>query len=342
MNNYFIKEKDFQSFLSKMVESKNVYGPTAKKSKFVFSKLESPEQLRLDYDVTILPPKKEFFPPVQPLVTFSKDGYKGCINPEEKILFGVHFYDIKGIDMTDFIFREKNEDWNYLANREAATIVGSNIQTISQRGFWGTVASEVKAKGHDAFLTKISGGYHFETLTPKGEALISLGSFDKSSDAHCSQAKEVNESVMNKCHEKLNYSSEEISKKVRSSFKNEALWSELAEKCFSCGSCNTTCPTCYCFDVQDAWNLDQVSGTRTRYWDACLTEEFATVSLGAGATENFREKKGERFRHRIMRKATYLNEKLGGPACTGCGRCSSSCTSDIADPVNILNKIMEA
>jgi formate hydrogenlyase subunit 6/NADH:ubiquinone oxidoreductase subunit I len=73
-----------------------------------------------------------------------------------------------------------------------------------------------------------------------------------------------------------------------------------------------------------------------------LTEDFAKVSLGGGATENFREERAERFRHRIMRKASYLNEKLGGPACVGCGRCSAACTSDIADPVNVINKIMEA
>ena len=42
-----------------------------------------------------------------------------------------------------------------------------------------------------------------------------------------------------------------------------------------------------------------------------------------------------------MRKTTYLNEKLGGPACVGCGRCSQACTADIADPVRVITTIME-
>jgi ferredoxin len=42
-----------------------------------------------------------------------------------------------------------------------------------------------------------------------------------------------------------------------------------------------------------------------------------------------------------MRKGAYLNEKLGSPACTGCGRCSNACTADIADPVRVINAIME-
>ncbi len=342
MNAYFIKESDFKDFVNKMISSKTVIGPVAKKTKFVFSKLESADDLRLDYDVTLIPPKKEFFPTCQNLVAFDGNKYEGCVNPEEKILFGVHFYDIKAIDMTDHLFTADKEDINYTANRKATTIVGSNVQNISKRAFFGSVGIEVKAKGHDAFITKLSDGYVFEALTEKGEALVKLCTCGKATDDQCKNAHNVNESAMGDCPEKLKNSTKEIAEKVRNSFDKHDLWSKLAKDCFSCGSCNITCPTCYCFDVQDKWNVDQKTGTRARYWDACLTTQFAEVSLGAGATENFREERGERFRHRIMRKAAYLNEKLGGPACVGCGRCSSSCTSDIADPVNVINEIMEA
>lgn len=342
MDNYFINGNDFDSFLSSLIKKKTVIGPVAKNKKFVFAKLSSPDQLRLDYDVTILPPKKEFFPPAQTLITFKNNEYKGNINPEEKILFGVHFYDIKGISMTDFLYAENNKDNYYLANREAATIVGSNIQKISERGFWGSVGKDKNVEGQDAFLTKINNGYVLEVLTDKGKTLLESGNFKKADDSQVKEALKVNTDVMDKCNEKLTYSSNQIAEKVRSSFKNTKLWESLAEKCFSCGSCNIVCPTCYCFDVQDKWNVDQVSGDRTRYWDACLTEEFSKISLGAGAEENFREKRGDRFRHRIMRKAAYLNEKLGSPACVGCGRCSVSCTSDIADPVEVIKKVMEA
>jgi len=341
MNAYFISESDFRTFFSKMISERNVVGPKAKKSKFVFGEINKMEDLRLDYDVTILPPKKVIMPTCQTLVTFDGKNYKGNVDSSPVVLFGVHFYDIKGLDMTDKLFSENNLDVNYVAKREATTVVGSNIQKISPRGFWGSVGKNVTAKGHDAFLTKINSGYLFETLSQKGEDLVQFGTFAKASSAQVGEGKKVNDEVMNKCNSKLKYSSEEIAKKVRDSFKNQELWANLAEDCFSCGSCNTTCPTCYCFDVQDKWNLDQVSGSRMRYWDSCLTEDFAKVSLGAGAEENFRETRGERFRHRIMRKASYLNEKLGGPACTGCGRCSTACTADIADPVNVINKIME-
>ncbi|EKD26931.1 MAG: Ni/Fe hydrogenase beta subunit [uncultured bacterium] len=341
MSAFYITENDFKQFLSNLIREKNVIAPVKKKSKFVFSPIEDANDIRLDYDVTILPPKKEFFPTIQTLVKFNKNQFEGCINPKEKVIFGVHFYDIKAIYMTDLLYKEKNNDRNYTANREAATIIGSNIQSVSNRAFWASIGTELKVNG-DAFLTKIKGGYVFEVFSEKGEVLLKLGKFSEASKSNIDEAAKVNAEIFNKCPEKLKGSSSEIAKKVRGAFSNEKFWSDCARDCFSCGSCNIVCPTCYCFDVQDNWNLDQVSGERTRYWDACLTEDFAKISLGAGATENFREAKGERFRHRFMRKSAYLNEKLGSPACVGCGRCSISCTADIADPVNVINKIMEA
>lgn len=150
----------------------------------------------------------------------------------------------------------------------------------------------------------------------------------------------MNAAALERCPEELTHSAQDIAAKVRAAFGNDEMWTALAVDCFSCGTCNTVCPTCYCFDVQDTWNVDQTSGQRTRYWDGCLTEDFAKCSLGGGACENFRESRGARFRHRVMRKTTYLNDKLGGPACVGCGRCSADCTADIADPVRIIDQVM--
>ena len=339
---YFITNPDFTQFVNQMIKSKKVVAPVAKETQFVFAPLEKFEDLRLDYDVTVLPPKKEFFPPAQVLLEFDGKGFKSVLHPEEKILFGVHFYDIKAIDQLDILFASGHPDENYLAHRRAATIVGSNIQKISPRAFWGSVGPEQSPKGHDAFLTKINNGYVYEVFSPRGEVLTKLGQFSSASDEQKMQAKQINEKILNECPEKLPGTSAQIKEKVRNAFRNDALWEKLATDCFSCGSCNTTCSTCYCFDVQDHWNVDMSSGQRVRYWDSCLTEDFAKISLGGGATENFRHSRGSRFRHRMMRKFVYLNDKLGGPACVGCGRCSSSCTANISDPVHVIQQIFDA
>ena len=336
----FIKNNDFAAFVTAMIEAGPVYGPVAKRSRFVFERLETPEELRLDYDVTILPPKKLFFPPAQDLLRFDETGFQAPLEPTEKVLLGVHFYDVKAIDQTDLLFSERNYDVNYMAHRQTTTIVAANIQNVSKRAFFASVGRDVQPKGHDAFLTAIEGGYVLETLTGRGEALLVFGAFHAASDTQVAEAAAVNAAALERCPEQLDHGTAAIAAKVRAAFRDEALWSELAADCFSCGTCNTVCPTCYCFDVQDTWNVDQSSGQRTRFWDGCLTEDFAKCSLGEGVCENFREQRGARFRHRIMRKATYLNGKLGGPACVGCGRCSAACTADIADPARVINQIM--
>jgi sulfhydrogenase subunit beta (sulfur reductase) len=341
IKSHFLREADFDSFVAEMIKAAVVYAPVARKNHFVFAPVSSPMEVRLDYDVTILPPKKVIFPVHQDLVRFGPGGGETAIHPEPRILFGVHFYDIKAIDMLDLLFRENSEDWNYLAQREHTTIVGSNIQKVSARAFWGTVGKGVQPCGHDAFMTKLPKGYLFEVLTPKGEKLLSCGKFEPATEADMALARKVNEEILDKCPEKLSHGSHEIATKVRASFKSK-LWEELSRTCFSCGTCNIVCPTCYCFDVQDHWNLDQVSGCRARTWDGCLLEDFAKVSLGAGGTENFRDARSQRYRHRLLRKAAYLNDKLGGPACVGCGRCSAQCVPDIADPVRIIECFMES
>ncbi len=340
--NWFIRNGDFGPFVEKLIREKRVVGPVARKTEFVFADLRSAKELRLDYDVTILPPKKAVFSTTQNLVKFSGDQVQMALHPVDQVLFGVHFYDVKAIDMLDRIFADGHRDENYLAQREKTTLVASNVQKVSPRAFFATVSTALEPKGHDAFLTKLPTGFVLETRSRKGEALISKGKFRKATDAEVRKAEKINQQVLSKCREKLTRTSEEIAGKIRAQFGNESLWKTLSKTCFSCGTCNIVCPTCQCFDVQDEWNIDQVSGVRYRTWDACQTQDFALETLGAGGFHNSRAERFERYRHRALRKTAYLNEKLGGPACVGCGRCSVGCVPDIADPVHIIEQVMES
>ena len=339
MKSYFLSDQNLTAFVEGLMSKYPVIAPVAKRTRFVFEKLVESDELRLDYDTTILPPKKVFFPAKQDLIHFDADGFEACIDPKEQVLLGVHPHDIKGIDMSDIFYSDRKYDNNYMANRNATIIIGSSVQNHYKHSFFGTMNADRPMKGHDMFMTKIDGGYAVDALTENAESLLSLGSFEDATDAQIAEAVEVNRKAEENCLEKLNGTPDEIKKKVRSNF-DSPVWEELSEKCFSCGSCNIVCCTCYCFDVQDEWNVDGASGKRFRLWDACLTTEFSEVTSPAGA-ENFREERSERFRHRFMRKAAYLNEQLGSPACTGCGRCSGACTADIANPVTVINKILE-
>ena len=119
---------------------------------------------------------------------------------------------------------------------------------------------------------------------------------------------------------------------------NHPVWEEKAKTCFSCGSCNLVCPTCYCFNVKDDMNWDLKTGKRQRSWDGCLLDTFTEVAGG----HEFRKNRANRIRHRLYRKGMYVPAKIGGQiACVGCGRCVGACLTDIANPVAIYNRLIK-
>jgi sulfhydrogenase subunit beta (sulfur reductase) len=114
------------------------------------------------------------------------------------------------------------------------------------------------------------------------------------------------------------------------------LWEATARRCYSCGSCNLSCPTCYCFNTYDELDMTLKSGERRREWDGCQLTNFALVAGG----HNFRPKAASRLRHRIYRKAKWIKEREGIPGCVGCARCDRACTAKI-NSVEIYNQLAE-
>jgi len=58
-----VTKEQFKSFVAALVDSdQKVVGVQAKDDKFAFGELTDADALRLDYDVTILPPKKYMLP----------------------------------------------------------------------------------------------------------------------------------------------------------------------------------------------------------------------------------------------------------------------------------------
>jgi len=194
--------------------------------------------------------------------------------------------------------------------------------------------------GFDILLTDIGDAFAMEVGSAKGEELIAKadGIIDATAE-DIVKKKEIqadNEKRLNK--HKLNCHFSYLPKLLEKAY-NHPVWEERARTCFSCGSCNQVCPTCYCFNVQDDVSWDFKTGKRDRAWDGCLLDGFTKV---AGEHE-FRKNRADRFRHRLYRKAKYVPEKIGSklPACVGCGRCVGACLPDIANPINIYNRLIE-
>jgi ferredoxin len=337
-----IEKKNFSPFIDSLIKAMEVVGVREKaEGKYEFAPLETASQLRLDYDVTILSPKKYFLPPRETLLRF-KTGKPGHCEPvlesRPLAIVGVHPYDLKATSQLDRIFADANRDEHYLKKRQDTVIIGADIKRASTYAFCKSMNSATIQEGFDLFLTDIGESYVVAVGTNKGQALL-----EKHADSRVATKEETGKRA--EIQEKIPYMFSlntvttpygELPKLLEGRAESK-LYAELAEKCFSCGSCNLVCPTCYCFDVQDDMALNLSGGERLRVWDGCLLDGFARVATG----ENFREGREERIRHRIFRKGKYIYEKYGVHGCVGCGRCASACLPDIANPVEIFNRLKE-
>jgi sulfhydrogenase subunit beta (sulfur reductase) len=332
-------QKSLNDWVASLIQGHRVYGPQAKADRFAYDLLVSPADLRLDHDVTILPPKKYLLPPREPLVTFTRTGeFQPAMATEPLVLFGVHPYDVAAIGQMDRYFGQDNPDTHYLTRRKNVTIVACDVQTPSENVFAACTGSACVHEGFDVLLTLVGDTYVAESRTPAGDALLAAAGKLEDADAMSLARREQvwldAEKLL--CRHKLRCKPKDLPALLEKSFEHPA-WKQKSDTCFSCGSCVMVCPTCFCFDVQDEVNWDLCSGTRCRQWDGCLLSEFAMVAGG----HNFRRQREQRYRHRFYRKGKYLPERCGFMGCIGCGRCVGACVAKIASPVELYNSLLE-
>jgi sulfhydrogenase subunit beta (sulfur reductase) len=325
-------------FVANMLADYQVFGPVAKGIKFAFDRIKEPADLRLDYNTSILPPKKYLQPQEERILTFTRTGkpvVETVLEAPPTVILGIHTCDLHGMRVLDKAFSEGYPDAYYLERRKSTLLVGIEcLAPCDEHSFCKSMGTLTVSNGYDLHLTDLGQAYAVDAGSEAGAALL-----QEYSDAH--RATETDMQQLNKVLSakwtrfpyKLEFDVGELPPLIRRSY-DSPVWDKLAEICLACGQCTLVCPTCFCFNVSDEVELNLQTGERWRRWDSCQLDEFARVAGG----ENFREHQAARLRHRFMRKGRYLIEKYGELGCTGCGRCARSCLVDIS-PVNVFNDL---
>ena len=337
-----LTNSDFEDLVDGFIESdpREVAGVQDDGTKFVFDRLESATDLRLDYDVTMLSPKKYFFPQKESLVEYeeSDDGYEMVSgwSDEGKIIVGIHPYDLEAIEQLDRIFIDVQQDEPYRRKRENSLLIGVNMQAASEDSFAASMGTATTETGYDLMLTDLGDKFAVNIGTLEGKEFLNSADVRKASAEEIQEVERIEDEEIPDLFEKeLEFSPALLPTVLEENYDNMEFWEDYSEKCLSCGTCNMVCPTCYCFSVDMVRDLGTNSGRESRRWDGCLLEDFASVA----GDENFREEVAERHRHRFMRKGWYIYERYGDIACIGCGRCTSECVADVADPCDVYNKL---
>jgi ferredoxin len=172
----------------------------------------------------------------------------------------------------------------------------------------------------DLLLTDLGDRYLLETVTERGEELVS-GSTCLRQAAPEDVA--LKAEIAANAEQRVSGPDTEGIKALLDGMFENSFWDELHLKCLGCGICTYLCPTCHCFDIVDEGRNGH--GQRVRNWDTCQLSLFTHHTSG----HNPRPTGKERMRQRVMHKFNYFVSNFGDMACVGCGRCVREC------PVNL-------
>ncbi len=325
--------------LRKAMEDRPVISPTERKDQpgfYHFAKLERAEDFAADYVTTTLPPKNSFFQPSETLFTFTLEQppqLQLVSDTEHFVLAGVHPCDLSGLEALDLAYSQPPAEVRWPSDRKLATVVGIDCKP-DDYCFCSSLGTSFNREGCDLFLTKVGRGYLAEVYTSAGEDLLTKVRKWEPAEEDLSDAEQWRREKIERMSAHLDAEVGEIADILEAGGLSH-IWKAVAERCYSCGSCNTTCPACFCFNTYDEFDLSLKHGVRRRTWDSCQLLEFALVA----GRHNFRQERWQRVRHRWHRKFLYLYRRLGRAYCTGCGRCSRACTADI-NMVDVTNRIV--
>ncbi|HSK47762.1 MAG TPA: 4Fe-4S dicluster domain-containing protein [Coriobacteriia bacterium] len=308
-----------------------VVGPVAKGDAFVFGKIEDPSLLRLDYDTTILPPKKYFVPQSEEILNFrTADGSVTADSAEvaSRVLLGVHPCDLNALMLMDNIFLGEFEDPYYKSRRENTLLIGVSCEP-RQECFCNAWNTDEVHWGFDIFLTDLGDRFFVSVRSVKGAELldryVTTREIEPGDTADFQRkTREFKDSFS------ADLDTAQIPLLLDAKF-DDPVWDELGQRCLSCGACSMVCPTCYCFDIKDRLTPDGTHGARVRVWDSCQFSEFAEVAHG----HNFRESRASRVKYRYYHKQWGYLSKFERVLCVGCGRCQRACKADISPRVVI-------
>lgn len=319
---------------------REVIGVKRRDGKFAFDRIEGPGELYLDYDVTLLSLRQFLLPPQETLFRYSIEGgvnVEPVVDGPSRVIFGVHPYDIRALELLDAVYGGDNPDPGYVRRRENTLIVGVDCSNPSPYSFAKSMGTHVVESGFDLLLTDIGDSYVVAIGSDKGREVLERHVESRpASERELARRDALRKESEGRYKLALKMSPQEVPALLDASY-DHPLWEEKGTKCLNCGSCTMVCPTCVCFDVRDEPELTLAKGRRDRAWDSCMLADFAKVATG----ENFRSSGTQRLRHRLYRKGKYMLERYGKLGCVGCGRCVSACLADIASPVDAYNTLKE-
>jgi len=338
-----ITKENFKKMVEGLLEENEVIGPRSRDQDlegnkiYRFLKINSFEELEMDYTRSYSSPKNYFLPFKEDLATYrlnDKDWEQKIqytIHP--RVIIGMRACDINALLKLDQVMlKSVYPNPYYFARRRNTLIIGLDHEPLEDC-FCRSMNTDTAFHGFGLFLTDI-GDRYFVAIN-SDTAYIILNQFD---------AREVTE------EDQERYKT--VKKQIESKFKTQVditilpelmdlefeseVWKKWGHKCLSCGSCAMVCPTCYCYGIEEDTNLTFTKATKRKFLYSCNLLDFAAVAGG----HNFRPEAHIRLKYRYYHKFRGFVEAFSQSLCVGCNRCGKACLAGI-NPKAVIDDLIK-
>ena len=322
---YLVSQENMDNILTKMKAKYKIYAPKRGPKYIRYGEIDSVSEIVYD-EKSDFSPKEVFYPIVQTLLYFTEDTcVESKLEDTRDIVLFLRPCDINGIRRLDTMFLKNGgqADNFYARLREKVKFFMMECRDGFGTCFCVSVGAN-ETKDYSVAVRFEDSGVFLDVKDPD------FAPWFTKQPENDFQPEFIQENKKRICVPDI------TDRSMLADIYALDMWRGFDEKCMSCGSCNTVCMTCSCFDTTDIiYNETSRDGERRRMWSSCMLDNFTTMAGGHGV----RKSAGERMRFKTLHKVYDFKYRFGEEnMCVGCGRCDMRCPRDIhfSETINTL------
>ncbi|RPJ28869.1 MAG: hypothetical protein EHM35_13520, partial [Planctomycetaceae bacterium] len=246
MSLYILPKERLPEFVRALQAHFRVVGPVRTETGYAFDDITEADQLQLNYNTTVLPPKKYFLPQHEVLFDFHNeangDGTRHFeVRPvfqdvQPTVIFGVHTCDMHGIMLYDKVFAEGYRDEHYVERRKQTFIVGFEcLHPCDDASFCKDMGTLTASPIYDLHMTEAEDVYLVDTGSERGERLLLDHVYVQMAQKEDIQKLgQVLSAKWPRFKMRLKVSKDQAPSLLTLGYKAK-IWEELGDRCLACG-----------------------------------------------------------------------------------------------------------
>lgn len=237
-------------------------------------------------------------------------------------IFGARACDLAGMAIQDKVFVSgQYVDERYKKRRENLFVIAVNCTYSSNNCFCVSAGTGPEVThSYDVLMTELTDGFTVFSGSDKGKNLLTQLKLSLAQSTQIHSARERVTQAANMQTKRIPLDNKKGLRDLLFSNLDHPRWTEVANRCLSCGNCTSVCPTCFCHTQADQPNMDTSESTQEKMWDSCFSEEHSYIT-----GKVIRDDTRKRYRQWLTHKVGSWFDQFGTSGCIGCGRCITWC-----------------